>query len=189
MALNLTNLSEALVEALISNQDLVDFTGHGETDPATKEPSIRIFEAQPSFPADNRYVVFDFLDSNQIQRNAGYHKTKVLIYGLGEDRTAARYLADQVQCMFSIPPLGESVNKWFLDISTDCISNIDTEFLSRPMGGKKTTDQEIDIYIEPVEIDITWKDCPCDNIRCEEVVPEQCELETEIEYDFEDECC
>jgi len=193
MSLNVANFKEALFAALDANTVLTNLIGQGELDPRTNQGTDRIFEAFPDFDGVVPAITFTILDVNPLTPDDptnGHYDTLVLINGIGATQEEANILGDQIMSMFSDRPAGEPRN-WFLDISSDCITNKHTRFLSRLRSGRhgiSRSNDETDSYADVVEVTFLWYNCPCDDIRCEDIEPLICPIGYETEYDENCDC-
>ena len=194
MALNVNNFKDALFSAIDANTTLTTLIGQGEIDPRTNLASERIFESFPNFVGVVPAITFTILDVNPLTPDDptnGYYETLVLIYGVGSTQEEAGILGDQIQSMFTDRPEDEPRN-WFLDISTDCITSKYTRFISRLRSGRhgiSRSNDETDTYADVVEAEFLWRNCPCDDLRCEDICPTICSADYETEYTDYDQPC
>ena len=175
MALNETLLEQAIYEALAAEECFVDFTGHGEVSEKTLAPKIRIHASEPSFPAGERHLAFTIGISEPLVPNSplsNCFRSTVWFYSIAERQDAAKYLADQVQCFFTVPPTSDRC--WYRDITNDCITNNSTRYDSRlntTRRGTTTSETESDSWMTPLVVEFIWCLCGCDKVPCEQEPP------------------
>lgn len=188
MAINTAEFKDALQKSLETSAEIVAFTGHGQIDPHTTQPAIRIHEAYAEFPSTQRHVVFDLADVNSFVKESptsGYYISKVLIYGVTQNTEETTYLTDLLQSFFTCRPTTD--RKWFRNISSDCITNLFTIYRSRLRPGLPFK-HDADSWVDGIEVDFTWYWGNCDREPCELTIPTDCGTE-DSETEFSPDSC
>lgn len=187
MALNLTKLKEAVQEKLAAEAILVQYTGHGNTDPRTDLTDIRIMESEPNFPADNgQYVTFDVITTEPLFPDAPTskcHRSTILIYGIGPSSDTAGVLTDEIQSLFEEPG-GDG----YYNFTNSHVLVHNTLYRGRLSFGNKgnKSDTDNDTWVDGVEIEVTWCSFNCSGDTTASTEPQDCEPEDDdLEYD----CC
>ena len=184
----LCNLKEAIEEKLRSQQCIVDAVCGDEINPLTGEQRISIAEITPETVSSPPYLGFSIPRSPALVKDdptCNCFKSQVVFYAVTHHSTTTTYLADQVACLFTTRPVGET-QKWFFDFSTDCVINKFTKYIDRYPLRPRRNNHENDTYTELIECEVIWCSCPCSGEMCIEP-PEQCMIQTgQDEYDIED---
>ncbi len=175
MALNETLLEQAIQEALEAEECFVDFTGHGIIDPATEQPAIKIHASEPSFPGNQRHLVYAIGKSEPLiplSPTSNCFRSMVWFYSIAEKPDSAKYLADLLQCFFTVAPNRDRC--WYRDITNECITNGSTRYesrLSTTRRGTTTSETESDSWIVPLVVEFIWCLCGCDKVPCQQEPP------------------
>lgn len=171
--LNVTYLKTALQKALEDNQALVDLTKHGDIDIRTGQERITIAERGPNTAAIYPYIGYEVIDTEPLAKDdptTGYYWSLVFIFVVAETSPRTTHIADHVHSMFTKRP-NDQPRTWYYDLSSDCITNHYTKFISRVRFGREgqnVFNHENSSWMEAIEIKVWWSDRGCqeDNEGC-----------------------
>lgn len=185
---SLSNLKEALRSSLITNTCLVDILYEGEVDLLTGDTTISIAEITPELVASVPYLGFSVprhVSLTPDDPTTSYYKSTILFSAVSHSSPTTTYIADTVTHFFNSRPLGETT-KWFRDFSNQCLVNKYSKFIRRYPLNPRRNNHEKETYTELIECEIIWKDCACDDVRCDDT-PTTCPIDTgSTTYEIED---
>tara|TARA_R110002167_G_scaffold89203_1_gene240654 strand:- start:33577 stop:34164 length:588 start_codon:yes stop_codon:yes gene_type:complete len=189
MGLNVTFLKDALHNAISTDTSLSTAVNAGSVDTRTGQVRESIFESEPNFTGVVPAITYTILDVEPMVSSSptiGIFKSPIIIFGVGSNQEEANYLGDLIQSFFAEIPTGEDTTMWFRNITTDCLANKSTRFLSRLRSGRQgisRNDYKAETVADAVEIEIIWHTCNCETSQeCDIVLPTECELEYDETY-------
>ena len=189
MGLNVTFLKDAIYKAITSDATLMSALKSSQIDTRTGSTRDVVFESEPNFVGVVPSITFTILDVEPLVSSdptIGVYRSPVILFAVGSTQEESNYIGDLLQEFFISVPDGETPRLWFRDISTDCLTNKSTRFLSRLRSGRQgisRNDYKADTVIDAVELDIVWHTCDCDTSeRCDIVLPTECDLDYDETY-------
>ena len=189
MGLNVTFLKDAIHNAITSDATLMAALKSSQVDPRTGATRDVVFESEPNFVGVVPAITFTILDVEPVVESdptIGVYRSPVLLFAVGSNQEESNYIGDLLQEFFVKVPAGETPRLWFRNISTDCLRNKTTRFMSRLRSGRQgisRNDHKSDTVIDAVELELTWHPCDCDVAeRCDTVLPTECDLDYNESY-------
>lgn len=189
MGLNVTFLKDAIQASISSDAGIMSALKSSQVDSRTGSTRDVVFESEPNFVGVVPCVTFTILDVEPLVKSnptTGVFKSPVILFGVGSNQEESNYLGDLLQSFFVEVPSGEKNGIWFRNISTDCLTNKTTRFLSRLRSGRQgisRNDYKADTVVDAIELEIVWHPCDCQvSEQCDIVLPTECELEYEDSY-------
>ena len=189
MGLNVTHLKDAIYKAITSDATLMAALKSSQVDPRTGAAKEVVFESEPNFIGVVPAITFTILDVEPVVESdptIGVYRSPVILFAVGSNQEESNYIGDLLQEFFVKIPDGETPRLWFRNISTDCLTNKTTRFMSRLRSGRQgisRNDHKADTVIDAVELELTWHPCDCDVAdRCDTVLPTECDLDYDETY-------
>ena len=175
--MNTLLLYEAICDKLLDFEVICRWLKADQTRMDTGQQNIPIHmgwpDTEPSYPA---IVMTNPSNIPLVHFSSGNFRSMVYLYIVTQDQLQTTILADTVSAIFTRVPEGEIYNRWYCDLSNDCIHNhctkwIDNEELRK--GSTHGVNYESDTYQRLVILEIGWRNA-CGNC-CEPEWPEACE--------------
>ncbi len=189
MGLNVTFLKDAIYSSITSDVTLMNALKASQVDSRTGKPRDVVFESEPNFVGVVPAITFTILDVEPVVESdptIGVYRSPVILFAVGSNQEESNYIGDLIQDFFVSVPTGEIPRLWFRDISTECLTNKTTRFLSRLRSGRQgisRNDYKADTVIDAVELEITWHPCDCDVVQgCDVILPTECDLDYDETY-------